>query len=206
MSSARMMNNLSKGHPTRVVWASIKKKITSIFQYYPQCFWEVHVFYGLCSLWRSLTSNLRPMHQAILTWIQITAHVQCVPVVPNHNVVWLPSLHPVVWTCFDVIPNLVEKFVTLFIRQLDYPSIRTTSQVKRLLAWTEVLTVDHMRWSAKLLLLNSSLINFSFVKGSNFPHPATSLTRNQMCITPFCCQNKIIVNVKRNVFCLRAWV
>jgi hypothetical protein len=87
--------------------ADLRKGMESIFHHTPHCFCEFNAFFGLCCLWRSFILDLGPMHQAILTWVEVASHVQCVPIVPNHNVVWLPLLCPVVWTCLDVMPNLV---------------------------------------------------------------------------------------------------
>ena len=52
MSGTRMMSILSKGHLKWGCMSPHQEKVISIFRYHIQCFWEVHVFYGLCSLWR----------------------------------------------------------------------------------------------------------------------------------------------------------
>jgi len=53
-------------------------------------------------------TDLGTMHKAVLIWVKVTPHMQCVSVIPYDEVVWLPLLRPVVCASFDMVPNLVQ--------------------------------------------------------------------------------------------------
>jgi hypothetical protein len=60
--------------------------------------------------------DLRSVHKPVLGWVKIAAHMKRVTIIPNHNILWLPLLCPMMWPIFDMLPNIIQKLVAFFIR------------------------------------------------------------------------------------------